>query len=482
MAVDSRGPPDRDRLYLGWQHALVHPDPGPAPKRPTPPPQYEVDPSWVEAQRHVENQLNRPLQLAGALALGVAGLFGLLGWPLAAVPRWTAAVAVGICLVVAGVTAYAIRQGERALRVRLAEERERLERLRLDRERRVYAAQQEHARAFDAWQARRSAYDAQHTWYAVTLPPWVHRLDVVGGILPGWQALVATLGGTSLETGREVTVVDLTRGAVAADLVELAGYRNSRVWVLPEDLPLLDPEAGLGSVPARLRVLSLAPRRGGPGDSALGAYVSMVVAYESRAAPERESGLPVLVVCGAEKLRAEVLDLLYGVCVGTSSRLVAMYRSIPAYVWERRGGGESAIAFMRLGTVEDAELASEYLGPGTNLSIPQMSYPMQRTRDVPALPGEFSRLPVSAFVVSCDTPSGRWLVCGDANPAIASSREATYRTLEDVGRDAEPASAAEPPARSGVSTGSARDGDLADLPPNLGPPPERLDWRTHRRE
>ena len=40
----------RDRVYLGWQYALLRPDPGPPPRRPVPPEAEQVSPDWVAAQ------------------------------------------------------------------------------------------------------------------------------------------------------------------------------------------------------------------------------------------------------------------------------------------------------------------------------------------------------------------------------------------------------------------------------------------------
>ena len=62
-----------DRIYLGWQHALLHPDPGPQPRRPTPPEPEQLNPGWLAAQRREENLLDRPLKLAAG-AGGPAGL------------------------------------------------------------------------------------------------------------------------------------------------------------------------------------------------------------------------------------------------------------------------------------------------------------------------------------------------------------------------------------------------------------------------
>jgi hypothetical protein len=49
-----------DRVVLGWQFALPHSDPGPAPRRPSPDEHPRLDPGWVAAQRREENLLDRP--------------------------------------------------------------------------------------------------------------------------------------------------------------------------------------------------------------------------------------------------------------------------------------------------------------------------------------------------------------------------------------------------------------------------------------
>src|SRR5262245_8674624 len=86
-----RGRARADRVYLGWQYALLRPDPGPAPRRPVPPEAEQVSPDWVAAQRREEGLLDRPylvaigaagVLLGGALALWRAGAVSL---PLAAV-------------------------------------------------------------------------------------------------------------------------------------------------------------------------------------------------------------------------------------------------------------------------------------------------------------------------------------------------------------------------------------------------------------
>ncbi|MGH3157012.1 MAG: hypothetical protein ACRDNF_10605, partial [Streptosporangiaceae bacterium] len=246
-----------DRLYLGWQHALVHPDPGPPPRRPTPPEQEQLNPDWVAAQRREENLLNRPLKIAVVAGVVPAGLllaFWAAGWLNAAL-AWLGALG---CLLCAGYAAYGWWQSEQALRSRVEQERGRLGKIRAEQENRLFAWQSEHARRFQDWQDRRSAFDRQPQWYAVSLPEDVDRVDLAGGTLSGWSAMFTVVGASRLTAGGDLTVIDLSEGAVANDLIAVgrrAGI-DPLVWVLPTDLPRLDLGAGL-SKEALADVLSL---------------------------------------------------------------------------------------------------------------------------------------------------------------------------------------------------------------------------------
>jgi hypothetical protein len=235
-----------DRLYLGWQYATPHPEPGPPPRRPTPPEQERLNPDWAMAQRREESLLHRPLKAAfavavvlavAAIALAAAGVLGVL----------LAGLGVICCVLVAAVSGYAIWQGERALRSRLADERDRVGKIRAAQQSRLFAWQAEHAARVRQWQALKAAYDRQKRWYAVCAPGAVHRVDVAGGTLSGWSAMLATAGAYRLAAGGEVTVLDLTEGSVALDLIGFARSSDidPLVWVLPEDLPRLDLGAGL---------------------------------------------------------------------------------------------------------------------------------------------------------------------------------------------------------------------------------------------
>jgi len=239
--------PNVNQLLVGYQYAPPHPDPGPPPRRPTPPDQERLSPDWAAAQRREESLLSRPLKAAFgiAVALGLAafalGVFGLIN-------VLVAGLGVICCALVAAVSGYAIWQGERALRSRLADERARVGTMRAAQESRLFAWQADHAARMREWEELRVAYEHQKRWYAVCAPDGVHRVDVAGGTLSGWSAMLTTAGANRLAAGGEVTVLDLTEGAVALDLIGLARAAGVEplVWVLPEDLPRLDLGTGLG--------------------------------------------------------------------------------------------------------------------------------------------------------------------------------------------------------------------------------------------
>ena len=112
------------------------------------------------------------------------------------------------------------------------------------RKSRLFAWQEEHARRFEDWQERRDAFEKQPQWYAVSLPTAVDRVDLVGGTLSGWSAVVTVVGASRLTAGGELTVVDVSEGAVARDLLAVAERSGIAplVWVLPADLAPARPE------------------------------------------------------------------------------------------------------------------------------------------------------------------------------------------------------------------------------------------------
>ena len=249
-------PPGADQVYLGWEYALQYLDPGPPPARPAPPGPEQVNPGWVAAQYREERRLSRPATAGGALALALAVLCVALG---AAGLLNAALTATGLTcgLVLAASCAWPVRRGARDLRVTLAREEQRVARARAVWNGQLAGQQEEHTRRLRDWQARRRAFGAQPQWHGVGLPAGIDRVDVAGGTLGGWSALLAMLGGLRLAAGGRVTVLDFSAGAVAQDL--LAAARASGidplVWVLPGDLPRFDLGAGLAG-PALADVLA----------------------------------------------------------------------------------------------------------------------------------------------------------------------------------------------------------------------------------
>ena len=257
-----------DRLYLGWEYALVHPDPGPPPRRPIPPGRERLDRGWTAAQVREERRLSRPLKAGAAAGAGLAGLTGALGAAGAANPALTAT-GIAVFLAITVACWRGVWRGARDLRGRVAAEEQRVARARAAQESRLSGWQEEHARRLGDWEARGRAFQAQRQWYGVAVPTEIDRLDVAGGTLAGWSALTGTLAGLRLAAGGEVTVLDLSGAAVAQELLAMAAQAgvSPLVWVLPGDLPRLDLGAGLP--PAALAdVLASAAAAGDPASPA----------------------------------------------------------------------------------------------------------------------------------------------------------------------------------------------------------------------
>jgi hypothetical protein len=289
-----------DRVYLGWQYALVHPHPGPAPRRPTPPAREQLNPGWVAAQRREQRRLDRPLEVVGGagvvLAAGLAalGVLGLLN------PGLTA---VGMLAGLAGavLAAREIRRSEQLMRTRVAGERSRVAKIAALQEARLFEWQARHAEQTRDWQTRRTAYEQQKHWYAVSLRSDVDRIDVAGGTLSGWSAMLTTIGLPRLQAGGEVTVIDLTDGPVAQDLLAVADRAglDPLVWVLLGDLPRLDLGTGLEAAALAdllTQVASSPPDSGagGPGSglgSGLGGGHSVGTQFRDHAILDRVLGL-----------------------------------------------------------------------------------------------------------------------------------------------------------------------------------------------
>jgi hypothetical protein len=480
-----------DRVYLGWEYAPQYPDPGPPPPDPSPPGPQRLDPGWLAAQHREERRLSRPARLGGALSLALAGLTGVLG-ALGLLNASLTATGIGCFLVLAGFCARDVWRGARVLHAAVAAEERRVARARAVQEAGLAGWQDEHARQQRDWQARGHVFRSQLQWYGVALPAGIDRIDVAGGTLAGWSALVTMLAGLRLAAGGAVTVLDFSAGAVAQDLLAVAHGRgiDPLVWVLPGDLPRLDlgaelpgaaladvlavaataagdpatpadpaPEhaileriagvlgeppsiarlaaglrvlaqvgspgedvrrglisdaqaeaisglygqaaadrviieralaleaklrtlASLGSARAalpasRLRVVAVDRAAGVADAPVLAGYVTAALTQLLRGEPPPGVGgqrwRHTVVVCGAEKLRGELLDRLCDACESTGTGLVLAYRSLPAHVRERLGRGHAAAAFMRLGNTGDAKVASEQIGTEHRFVVAQLT-------------------------------------------------------------------------------------------------------------
>jgi hypothetical protein len=261
-----------DRVYLGWQHALVCPPPGPPPPRPPAVTADRVSPAWLAAQRREEDRLARPCKVAGAWCV-VLGCAAAAGWLAGLLPAGLAVLGGGACAAGTAACLRGIWRGERQLRARVAAEDRRVAEFRAAAERQQAQRHAEHARQLRAWRQRSVAFRHQPQWYPVWLPGGIDRVDVAGGTLAGWSALLTSVAAPRLAAGGEVTVLDLTEGGVAGDLLSLARACgiDPLVWVLPADLPRLDLGAGLpADALADVLALAVSASSGGaePGDPA----------------------------------------------------------------------------------------------------------------------------------------------------------------------------------------------------------------------
>ena len=243
---DARGLSSPARSAWAGSTSCCIADPGLPPRRPVPPDPERVNPGWLSAQRREENLISRPARQAAAGCALLAGVVVLLGWA-----GWLNPALTGLGVVtfggLAAAGAVSAWRGRQALKAAVAAETRRVTAARAAQERDLFTAQEEHARRFRAWQGRQRAFRGQALWYPVVLPEQTDRVDLVGGTMAGWSALLTSVGVPRLAGGDAITVLDLSEGAVARDLVALAGQLRvgPLVWVLPGDLPRFDLGVGL---------------------------------------------------------------------------------------------------------------------------------------------------------------------------------------------------------------------------------------------
>ena len=92
---------------------------------------------------------------------------------------------------------------------------------------------------------------------------------------------------------------------------------------------------------------------------------------------------------------------------------------------------------------------------------------VQRSREFLVEPHRLQQLPTTSVIVTDATGSGRRVRLADANPAILTFPKTTLGSFEDVREAILAVEEKEPAEQDGA-------------PPNLGPPPPRLDWRKPR--
>ncbi len=241
-----RGRVRDDLVYLGWQHVPPAPSPVPLPEPLMLAGPDSVSADWVTAQRREHRRLAWPARLTGAASVAAVA---------AACATWLAGLlSGGFALLLIGAAVYgaarsgrALWRADRALTAQLRAEELRVAAFAEAQRRQLAARAEGHAHELRASRPRGSALRRRPQWYPVTLPTTVHRIDLAGGTLAGWSALVTMIAAPRLAAGGEVTVLDLTEGGVATDLLAVARRSgiDPLVWVLPADLPRLELGATL---------------------------------------------------------------------------------------------------------------------------------------------------------------------------------------------------------------------------------------------
>jgi hypothetical protein len=218
---------------LGWtfrdrnlfRHRFVEPAPVPQP----------VPAHLVHAARRSREKLAGRMAIFGGLGCVFAGLFACCG-SLSGSVNGDSGAAFGVLAVLSlvgggvGMALVAAAHGwAKGALARAAEEQAR-----------------NHQAAYAAWQERGVAHQrAEHErvsqfaeWGAAHPPPGTRRVDIVGGSLWGWEALLTIFGGSLLCTRGALTLVDFTGEATCRELVRLAEVTGTSVDVklLPSQL------------------------------------------------------------------------------------------------------------------------------------------------------------------------------------------------------------------------------------------------------
>jgi hypothetical protein len=248
---------------VGWQYVPGVAEAEAPPSRPAPVSVDRFDPGWLAAQARISAAASRPGR-AGAVATAAAAVL-LLAASMATTAWLPAGLGALICTAWSAACSWSVWRERCRFVASIAGERRRVEFARAIQVRLLEQRQRDHLSQYRAWQRRIGVAAGRRAWLPVELPGGMDRVDVAGGSLASWAALMTTVAAPRLAAGGEVTVIDLTEGAVAADLVRIAQGAGLRplVWVLPGDLPRLDLGAGLEAA-ALADVLALTAVAAGP--------------------------------------------------------------------------------------------------------------------------------------------------------------------------------------------------------------------------
>jgi hypothetical protein len=243
------------------------------------------------------------------------------------------------------------------------------------------AVHDRHQRALRKWTTARDEH-RRHQLERRPAPEWAalapsvpcDRIDVHGGTTYGWEALVTSAGASLLGAGARLTVVDLSREQVAAELVQLAersGIATEVVlvpaWAERPELP--------GRTAAGLQVIAVSAPGPPPAGDLLADLLARLLVEGVREDPgvrERDrAARELLMVIGADPLQRSHLERLAPLARRRGIRLVHLFAHLRDDAIDLLGGG--AALLMRLDDPSQAASAAELAGSGQRVLLHQLT-------------------------------------------------------------------------------------------------------------